>query len=70
MNLDPKKFQLVMAQKEMGVCELAEKANMSAASISKYARGLTKPSIKSLGKISKALNVDVEEIIQTEVKKE
>lgn len=64
MNLDVKKLQLIMARKEIGVCELAEKAGMSGAAVSKYTRGLMKPTIKPLGKLANALGVDVTEIIE------
>lgn len=66
MKLDSKKLQLTMARKELGVRELAKKVGMSAASVSKYTRGLTQPSIKALGKMANTLGVDVTEIIQDE----
>ena len=47
-----KKLRFIMARKEVGVRELAEKAGISAAAVSRYTRG-TKPSIKSLSKIPK-----------------
>nr|DAQ58772.1 MAG TPA: Regulatory protein [Caudoviricetes sp.] len=70
MELNVKKLQLIMARKEVGVRELATKASISAAAVSKCVRGITKPSIKSLGKIANALGVDVEEIIEDEKEKE
>ena len=47
----------IMANKELSVCELAKKASVSTASVSKYTRGLVEPSIKSIGKIANALNL-------------
>ena len=70
MKLDVKKMQLIMARKELGIRELAKKAGVSAASVSKYARGLVEPSIRSLGKVANALDVDVTEIIEDTTKKE
>ena len=66
MELNAKKLRFIMARKEVGVRELAEKAGISAAAVSRYTRGITKPSIKSLGKIANALDVEVEEIIEDE----
>lgn len=70
MKLNSKKMQNIMAKKELGVCELAKKAGVSTASVSKYAHGLVNPSVKSMGKIANALNIDVEEIIEDEKEKE
>lgn len=70
MELNAKKLRFIMARKEVGVRELAEKAGISAAAVSRYTRGITKPSIKSLGKIANALDVEVEEIIEDEKEKE
>ena len=70
MELNAKKLRFIMARKEVGVRELAEKAGISAAAVSRYTRGITQPSIKSLGKIANALDVEVEEIIEDEKEKE
>lgn len=70
MKLNSTKLQNIMAKKELGVCELAKKAGVSTASVSKYTRGLVEPSIKSMGKIANALDVNVEEIIEDEKEKE
>lgn len=66
MKLNSTKLRNIMAKKELGVCELANKAGVSTASVSKYIRGLVAPSIKSMGKIANALDIDVEEIIEKE----
>ena len=66
MKLNSSKLKKIMANKELSVCELAKKASVSTASVSKYTRGLVEPSIKSIGKIANALNIDVEEIIEDE----
>lgn len=70
MKLDAKKLQLIMARKEIGVRELAKKAGMSPAAVSKHTRGLMQPSIKMLGKLANGLGVDVTEILQDEKEKE
>lgn len=66
MKLNSSKLKKIMANKELSVCELAKKASVSTASVSKYTRGLEEPSIKSIGKIANALNIDLEEIIEDE----
>lgn len=69
MKLNSSKLKKIMANKELSVCELAKKASVSTASVSKYTRGLVEPSIKSIGKIANALNIDLEEIIEDEKSK-
>ena len=66
MKLDPKKLEIEMARREMGVRDLAAKADISFSAVSKYIRGLMNPKTKPIGKIAKALNVDVTEIIMEE----
>lgn len=66
MILDRKKLQLLMAKQEMNVSDLARKGNVSHSSLYKYIKGTLNPSIKQIGKIANALNVEVEELIQKE----
>ena len=68
MKIDTKKLELAMARKEIGVRELAIMSGTSPGAISKYIRGLMNPSIKNIGKISRAIGVDVTEIIEVEKK--
>ena len=70
MKLDPKKLEIEMARMEMGVRDLAAKADISFLAVSKYIRGLMNPQTKPIGKIAKALNVDVTEIIVGEGRKD
>lgn len=66
MNLDARKLQLLIAQKQMNIGELAEKSGLCSNSISSFFSGRRKPSIKSLGKLAKGLGVEVEEILEQE----
>lgn len=66
MEIDIRKLQVEMARKEMNVQDLASKAGLSFSVIAKYVRGCTRPSTKSIGKIARALGVDVTEIIEDE----
>lgn len=66
MNLDTRKFRLLMAKKQLNVGELSEKSGLSANSISSFFSGRRKPSIKSLGKLAAGLSVEVEEILEEE----
>lgn len=72
MNFNRKKLQIIMAQKEIGIRDLALMANLSPATISKYVRGVSSPGLKSLGKVSNALGFDVTDLIleDLETKKE
>ena len=62
VNIDRKKLLLVMANNVMSFPDLGEKANVSPRTLHKLKAG--KPvTIKTIGKIAKALNVTVENII-------
>ncbi|MFL0194814.1 helix-turn-helix domain-containing protein [Clostridium sp. WILCCON 0269] len=63
MNLDLKKFKVAQAKSCLSVNELAEKSGLGRATVSKIINGASTPSIKSVGLLAKALNVDVTEII-------
>lgn len=70
MILDREKLQLLMAKKEMNASDLAKKGHISNSALYKYVKGTLNPSIKQIGKIANALEVDVTEIIGDETKKE
>ena len=46
--------------------DLAAKAKVSRVSLTQYSSGTTEPRTKTLGKIAKALNVPVEQLIDLE----
>lgn len=64
MNLDTKKLQMLMAKKQINIGELAEKSNLSSASISSFFSGRRNPSVKSIGKLAHGLEVEVEELLE------
>ena len=62
VKVDKKKFLLAMAKNVMSFPDLGEKANVSPRTLHKLKAG--KPvTIKTIGKIAKALNVTVENLI-------
>lgn len=63
MNLDLKKFETAQARACLSVNELAEKSGLGRSTVSKIINGVATPSVKSVGLLAKALNVDVTEII-------
>ena len=64
MKVDFQKLQIAMANACMNKGDLAESAEISRVSISKYFSGKRSPSPKTVGKIAKALNVPVSDIIE------
>ena len=64
MKINFQSLQIAMANACMNKGELAESANISRVSISKYFSGKRTPSPKTIGKIAKALNVPVTDIIE------
>ena len=65
MKIDFQKLQIAMANACMNKGDLAEAAGISRISISAYFSGKRKPSGKTIGKLAKALNISVTEIIET-----
>lgn len=57
-------LQLTMARKEIGISELSRISGISQPSVSRYVRGKSNPSLKQIGKIAKALEVDVCDIVE------
>jgi transcriptional regulator with XRE-family HTH domain len=66
LKVNFQKLQIAMANACMNKSDLADSAEISRISISKYFSGKRQPSPKTIGKIAKALNVDVTEIIDAE----
>lgn len=68
MILDRTKLKLLMAKHEMNASDLSKAGNISNSSLCKYIKGTLNPSIKQIGKIANALEVEVEEILVKEEK--
>ena len=66
MNIDVNKIRMAQANECLSVNELVEKTGLGRATVSKIINGYTKPSVKSLGLIAKALNVQVKELLADE----
>lgn len=63
MNIDVNKIRIAQANECLSVNELVEKTGLGRATVSKIINGYAKPSIKSIGLIAKALNVEVKELL-------
>lgn len=66
MKINFQKLQIAMANACMNKSDLADSAGISRISISKYFSGKRHPSPKTIGKIAKALNVAVTDLIDIE----
>lgn len=66
MRVNKQKLQIAMANACLNMDDLAILADVSRVSISKYLSGLRNPQPKTIGKIAKALNVPVENLIDVE----
>lgn len=64
MKINKQKLQIAMANACLSMDDLAALAEVSRVSISKYLSGKRQPKPKTAGKIAKALNVPVTEIIE------
>lgn len=64
MKINKQKLQVAMANACLSMDDLAALAEVSRVSISKYLSGKRQPKPKTVGKIAKALNVPVTEIIE------
>lgn len=64
MKLNNSRLQLAMANACMSINELAAKSEVSRISIGKCIKGSTEPRPATVGKIAKALNVPVADIIE------
>jgi len=64
MRVNVNKIKLAQANECLSVNELVKRTGLGRATVSKIINGMSKPSIKTLGLIAKALNVSVEDIIE------
>ncbi len=64
MNIDVKQFTIALANAEMNTADLARCTGISLNSIRAYVNKKRKPTTKAMGKIAKALNVDVTELLE------
>ena len=63
MILNIYKFKIAMAKACITINELSQKSNVSRYTLNKYTSRKSNPKPATLGKIAKALNVPVEELI-------
>ena len=66
MNINVNKMRIAQANECLSVNELVEKTGLGRATVSNIINGATNPSMKSLGLIAKALNVEVVELLAEE----
>lgn len=66
MKIDMKKIDLLMAKKCLSSEQLSKVTGVSQVSIARFRKGTQEPRPKTVGKIAKALNVSVEELIEYE----
>ena len=64
MKLDVYKFEKVLADNGMTLKELYAKSNVSDRAFLNIRKGVSNPRPATIGRIAKALNVDVQDIIQ------
>ena len=63
MKVDGKKISILQAQKQMTTTKLAKLSGISGSAICNIVRGDREPRPKTVGKLAKALNVEVEELL-------
>lgn len=66
MDLDAKKLRRAMAAKDYTVAGLAREAGVSGAAINNWLNHNTRPRMDTLGKLARALDVDIYEIVKEE----
>lgn len=66
MNINVNKIRIAQANECLSVNELVEKTGLGRATVLKIINGCSAPSLKSIGLIAKALNVDVKELLLDE----
>ncbi|MBS6104475.1 helix-turn-helix transcriptional regulator [Megasphaera sp.] len=64
MALDAKKLYLLMAKHCLNACSLAQKAGVSRATISLILNNGRQPNTDTVGKLAKALDVDVNALLK------
>lgn len=65
MKIDRTKLDLAMANKSYSAKELSKRCGVSQVTIARIARGVQEARPETVGKIAKALNVPVTEIIDS-----
>ena len=63
MKIDKRKFDLALANAAYTLKELANKSGIAEVTICRITKGKQKARLSTIGKLAKALNVRVEEII-------
>lgn len=63
MNLNREKMNIVIARSCLTMKELSEVSGVNVTTLSRINKGKQKPSMKTIGRIAKALKVDVEELV-------
>lgn len=66
MKLDEAKLQMILAEKQMRLKDLYERSGVSDRALLDLRKGKTTPRPATIGRIAKALNVEVQDIIQEE----
>lgn len=66
MKLDYKKVDLILARKQMMIKELSQLSGIAESALVKIKKGKQIPRPATIGKIAKALDVDVTELIEQE----
>ncbi len=65
MNLDSRKLRILMAKQNFNVSTLARAAGVSQAAINKWLNhGPQYPRLDTLGRVAKALDVDIYELVK------
>nr|WP_315022973.1 helix-turn-helix transcriptional regulator [uncultured Aminipila sp.] len=67
MKLDKERFEIALANQNLLVQELCDNAGITRASLNLALKGKRTPRPQTIGKIARALNVPVEQIIKQEV---
>lgn len=66
MNIDVNKIRMAQANECLSVNELVQKSGLGRTTVSKIINGCTKPTVKSVGLIAKALKVQVKDLLADE----
>jgi DNA-binding XRE family transcriptional regulator len=64
MNIDNNKLNLAIAKSCMTMKNLANISGVNVTTLSRINTGKQAPSLRTIGKIAKALNLDVEDLIE------
>lgn len=70
MNINNKNFKLALAKKCLSLKELSELSEINTVTLSRVINGIQDPHPKTLGKIAKALDVNVEYLVSNEKREE